>query len=56
MKRLYRIEFLRGFLIFTVVMAHLIIGNGLPKIIDAAASFGGAGVHVFLLVSGFGLY
>lgn len=29
-------------------MAHLIIGNGLPKIIDAVASLGGAGVHMFL--------
>lgn len=37
-------------------MAHLIIGNGLPKIIDTVASLGGAGVHMFLLVSGFGLY
>lgn len=56
MKRLYIIDYLRGFSIFTIVMAHSIIGNGLPKIIDAVASFGGAGVHVFLLVSGFGLY
>ena len=27
-------------------MAHLIIGNGLPKIIDVVASLGGAGVHM----------
>lgn len=54
--RLELVDFLRGFSIFTIVLMHLVqsypIGDSLMK----ASSFGGAGVHVFILCSGFGLY
>lgn len=51
------INYFRGFSIFTIVLMHLLQGNRwIPSIMDKALSFGGAGVHVFILVSGFGLY
>jgi len=53
--RLNIIDFLRGYSIFTIVVMHLLSDFALPGIIKNAISFGGAGVHVFILVSGFGL-
>ena len=55
MKRLEVISFLRGYAIFTIIMMHLVkpVTSG---IIKSVASFGGGGVHVFIFVSGFGLY
>ena len=55
-KRLYIVDFLRGFSIFTIVLMHLVQSYDLPSFLNKAASFGGAGVHVFILCSGFGLY
>ncbi|MDE7089340.1 MAG: acyltransferase family protein, partial [Prevotella sp.] len=49
------INFLRGFAIFSIVLMHCLQGY-LDGILCKAASFGGAGVHVFILCSGFGLY
>lgn len=49
------VVFLRGFAIFTIALMHLIQG-GLTGVLNKAAAFGGAGVHVFILVSGLGLY
>lgn len=54
-KKLELIDFLRGFAIFTIAMMHLVQGS-LTGALNKAAAFGGAGVHVFILVSGFGLY
>lgn len=54
-KKLEVVDFLRGFAIFTIVLMHL-TQNYLPGTLNKAAAFGGAGVHVFFLVSGFGLY
>ena len=48
-------DFLRGFAIFTIALMHLVQGS-LTGSLNKAASLGGAGVHVFILVSGFGLY
>ena len=56
MKRLAVVDFLRGFSIFTIVLMHLVQSYPLPGFLDKAASLGGAGVHVFILCSGFGLY
>ena len=56
MKRLDVVDFLRGFSIFTIVLMHLVQSYPLPGFLDKATSFGGAGVHVFILCSGFGLY
>lgn len=56
MKRLLVVDFLRGFSIFTIVLMHLVQSYPLPGFLMKATSFGGAGVHVFILCSGFGLY
>ena len=42
------IDYLKGYSIFTIVLMHLVMYN--------ATSLGGAGVHIFILCSGFGLY
>lgn len=55
MKKLEVIDYLRGFSILTIVLMHLIQSYSIPQIIRTASSFGGAGVHVFILCSGFGL-
>lgn len=55
MKRFEVIDFLRGFAIFTIVLMHCVQGY-LDGFLHKAVSFGGAGVHVFILCSGFGLY
>lgn len=49
------IDFLRGYSIFTIVLMHL-VGGMTFGIFSKAVAFGGAGVHVFILCSGFGLY
>lgn len=57
--RLEIVDFLKGFSIFTVILMHLLQMHGydtLPGWAQKAISFGGAGVHVFILCSGFGLY
>lgn len=55
MKRYAIIDFLRGYSIFTIVLMHLIAGS-VTGVLSKAVAFGGAGVHVFILCSGFGLY
>lgn len=55
-KHLDIVDFLRGFSIFTIVLMHLLQGYQMPNILYKIFSFGGAGVHVFILCSGFGLY
>ena len=55
-KKLFIVNYLRGFSIFTIVLMHLLQSYPLPSWLMKASSFGGAGVHVFILCSGFGLY
>ena len=55
MKHIGVIDFLRGYSIFTIVLMHLLLGN-VTGVFTKAILFGGAGVHVFVLCSGFGLY
>lgn len=55
MRHLAIIDFLRGYSIFTIVLMHLLLGN-VNGIFAKGILFGGAGVHVFILCSGFGLY
>lgn len=55
-QRLDIIDFLRGFSIFTIVLMHLLQSNSISPFLSIVSSFGGAGVHVFILCSGFGLY
>ena len=54
--KLTLVDFLRGYSIFTIVLMHLLQSYSLPNWLFTATSFGGAGVHVFILCSGFGLY
>ncbi len=56
--RLDVIDFLKGYSIFTIVIFHLLaqyFGPIAPEAFGKAISFGGTGVHVFILCSGFGL-
>ena len=55
MRRVELIDFLRGFSIFTIVLMHLCQGYT-DGVLSKALAFGGAGVHVFILCSGLGLY
>ncbi len=55
-QRLEYVDFLRGYSILTIVLMHLLQSYQLSGILKNATSFGGAGVHVFIFVSGFGLY
>lgn len=50
------VNFLRGYSISTIVIMHLVGMLGISGIWEKAAAFGCAGVHVFILCSGFGLY
>lgn len=57
MKRLDIIDYLKGFSITTIVLAHLLQSSGqIPLLLRKAVSIGGTGVHVFVFCSGFGLY
>lgn len=55
MKRIELIDYLRGISIFTIVVMHL-CQEYATGALSKALSFGGAGVHVFILCSGLGLY
>lgn len=55
-KKLEVVDFLRGFSITTIVFMHLLQSYPLPSWLMKASSFGGAGAHLFILCSGFGLY
>ncbi len=55
MKKYAIIDFLKGYSIFTIILMHLVSGIA-TGILSKAVAFGGAGVHVFILCSGFGLY
>ena len=55
MPKLEVVNFLRGYSIFTIILMHLAKSSSTGAM-KTALSFGGAGVHVFILVSGFGLY
>lgn len=55
MKKYAIVDFLRGYSIFTIALMHLVMGS-VTGVLSKAVVFGGAGVHVFILCSGFGLY
>lgn len=55
-KKLNIVDFLRGFSIFTIVIMHLLQQYPISPLLMKASSLCGAGVHVFILCSGFGLY
>lgn len=47
----------KGFSILMIVLYHLVFNFlNVPNIIKTFSSYGGAGVHIFFILSGFGLY
>jgi peptidoglycan/LPS O-acetylase OafA/YrhL len=56
MKRLDIITFLKGYSMFTIVLFHSLLFLELTPLLNKAVLFGGTGVHLFILLSGFGLY
>ena len=56
MRKLDVVEFLKGYSIFTIIIFHFLQTLALPSPFDQLISFGGTGVHLFVLLSGFGLY
>lgn len=57
MKKYDLMDCAKGISIFAIVLYHLIFFRlDVPEIIKTASSFGGAGVKIFLIASGFGLY
>ncbi len=56
MKKCEMIDFFKGFSIIAIVLFHLIAYySDFPQIIKKMSFFGGAGVHIFIFCSGFGL-
>ena len=55
MKKYLIVDYYRGWSVFTIALMHLLTGS-VAGVLSKAAAFGGAGVHVFILCSGFGLY
>ncbi|MCC7245838.1 MAG: acyltransferase [Saprospiraceae bacterium] len=55
MKKIEFIDFARGYAIFTIVVFHLLQKAPLSQGLQQAITFGGTGVHLFFLLSGFGL-
>lgn len=56
MRRLHIIDFLKGYAIFTIIVFHYLQTLKLPRPFNQLIFFGGTGVHLFILLSGFGLY
>lgn len=56
MKNFYLIEFLKGYSIFTIIVYHYLGELSLSPFMGSLISFGGTGVHLFIFLSGFGLY
>lgn len=54
--RLSEMNYLKGFSILTIVLMHLLAFVDVPKKIITLSAVGGAGVHVFFVCSGMGLY
>lgn len=50
------LDFLKGYAMLTIVVFHLFQKMDLPEIILQVINLGGAGVHSFIFISGFGLY
>ena len=57
MKKYDLLDCAKGISILAIVLYHLIFFElNVPEILKTASAFGGAGVKVFLIASGFGLY
>jgi len=56
MKKIEIIDFLKGYSIFTIVIFHYLLTLNLPGPYNKLIYFGGTGVHLFIVLSGIGLY
>jgi peptidoglycan/LPS O-acetylase OafA/YrhL len=56
MKKIEIIDFLKGYSIFTIVIFHYLLTLNLPAPYGKFIYFGGTGVHLFVVLSGIGLY
>lgn len=56
MKRLEIVDFLKGYSIFTIMIFHYLLFLNLNDPYNKLIFFGGTGIHLFILLSGFGLY
>ncbi len=56
MKRFDLVDFLRGYAILTIMIFHYLQFLNLPYPLDEIIWFGGTGIHLFIVLSGFGLY
>jgi peptidoglycan/LPS O-acetylase OafA/YrhL len=56
MRRFEIVDFLKGYSIFTIMIFHYFDYLQLPSPFNTMIFFGGTGVHLFVLLSGFGLY
>jgi peptidoglycan/LPS O-acetylase OafA/YrhL len=56
MKRFEIVDFLKGYSIFATMIFHYSRHLHLSNPLEGIISFGGTGVHLFILLSGFGLY
>jgi len=56
MQRFELIDYLKGYSIFTIMLFHYVAFLQVPAPFDQLIFFGGTGVHLFVLLSGFGLY
>ncbi len=54
-ERIEFIDFAKGFAISTIIVMHVLMKFSLPDIVRHLIAFGGAGVHLFIFLSGFGL-
>ena len=54
-KKITFIDFAKGFSIFTIVLMHYFQQVPLPSLLTKVVPLGGTGIHVFILLSGFGL-
>jgi peptidoglycan/LPS O-acetylase OafA/YrhL len=55
LNRITFVDFAKGYAIFTVVLYHMLQRVSLPPLWQQAIVFGGTGIHLFFLLSGFGL-
>ncbi|NLE04423.1 MAG: acyltransferase [Crenarchaeota archaeon] len=56
MKKIEFVDFAKGFSILAIVIMHYFTKLDLPSILRMALDFGGSGIHLFFMISGFTLF
>jgi peptidoglycan/LPS O-acetylase OafA/YrhL len=54
-KKIEFLDFAKGYAIFTIVLFHILQQAGLSALLQKMIFFGGTGVHLFFLLSGYGM-